>query len=236
MEQHHFSVGSLYSSSAFDTGDSDDMHLLNTLLEMGGTEASSSSCSSDHGQQQQVTAAPPSSGDKRRRAPQQPVAVIPKGLIGVRRRPWGRFAAEIRDSTRNGVRVWLGTFDTPEAAAMVYDQAAFSVRGAAAVLNYPVVRIQESLRTLALDADATGVSPVLALKRRHSIRKRSPDDKTAAPTKITGVLELEDLGADYLEELLRVSSDEPSMIGYDDHQSLVHKRVPDLLAPFASLS
>ena len=118
---------------------------------------------------------------------------------------------------------------------MAYDQAAFSVRGASAVLNYPVVRVQESLRTLALDADATGGSPVLALKRRHSIRKRSPD-KTAAPTKITGVLELEDLGADYLEELLRVSSDEPSMIGYNDHQSLVHKRVPDLLARFASLS
>ncbi|KAM0914535.1 hypothetical protein ACQ4PT_011438 [Festuca glaucescens] len=105
----------------------------------------------------------------KRRAQQQ---TTPKGLIGVRKRPWGKFAAEIRDSTRKGARVWLGTFSTPEAAAMAYDQAAFSVRGAAAVLNYPVDRVQESLRTLALGA--TAGSPVLALKRRHSIRKRSP--------------------------------------------------------------
>lgn len=56
---------------------------------------------------------------------------------GVRRRPWGKFTAEMRNPEKKGARLWLGTYETPEEAAMAYDRAAFKHRGSHALLNFP---------------------------------------------------------------------------------------------------
>ncbi|KAG9160752.1 hypothetical protein Leryth_021918 [Lithospermum erythrorhizon] len=101
---------------------------------------------------------------------------VGKKYLGVRQRPSGRWVAEIKDSSQK-MRLWLGTYDGAEDAAMAYDSASRLLRGRNAKTNFTYPTITTSPEE---NCSLQRKNPRLYTLLRHAIMKNIAKSSTSS--------------------------------------------------------